>query len=398
MEFSEETSQKLIEYLNQEDIIEVCIKLGIFSYSDSLEKMLEKTKEYISGTMLGRFKGNRTIDKFLNVIKYYLKNNDFERFNNDECISNGVINYNLLLPIVSKRRDGHRVCNDILGFDGKRYIVKSAEGFKIGVSGMQYARDGKYNPIVASAFFRFIGQPCANNLLACEKIPYYYILSENFLKDNERIYGLNDIKFMGKELVIDENNNITHKQIISSIDEMIESKKISSDKALELSKKLKLQYAVQETLKCLICSMDQNLGNTSIIVSETENGEIKDLNISPAYDMDLSFNLGEEMLKCLNHKEVVYRITEEEKTDLISIINEFKSIEGYEEALQEILNKLNGNYVEQIFDITYQETGVNEFRNKDIRDRYGNFIMRRVAIFKEACKTSIDKNEKTKNE
>ena len=166
MEFTEETSQKLIEYLKQEDIRNVCINLGIFSASDTLEEMLERTKIYITETMRGKFIGDKATNKFLNVIKYYLTNNDFERFYGDEYIPEGFINYNLVLPVVSEVRNGFRVSNDILGFDGKKYIVKDAEGLRMGAAGRKYVKDAKYNPTVAYAFFKFFGVPCARNLPA----------------------------------------------------------------------------------------------------------------------------------------------------------------------------------------------------------------------------------------
>jgi len=396
MEFTGEISQKLIEYLKQEDIRNVCINLGIFSDSNTLEEMLEKTKIYITETMKGKFIGDRATDKFLNVIKYYLRNEDFERFYGDEYIPDGFINHNLVLPVVGERRNGFRVSNDVLGFDGKKYIVKDAEGLRKGAAGRKYVKDARYNPTVAYAFFKFLGMPCARNLPACEKIPHYCIFSENFLKENQKAYELEDEKFIDTEFLIDEDNNITHKQIMDGIEETIEKKNLSPDKVSLLNKKIKLQYAVQETLKCLVFSIDQNLRNTSLIVTEGENGIIEDINVSPAYDLDLSFNLGEEMLNAVPENEILYRTTQDGKIDLTSIINEFKSIEGYKETLQEMKNKLNGDYINQIFDIAYDETKVNMFNNKELRDRFGNFIMRRVAIFKEAYKEVFEKDDKSK--
>lgn len=398
MEFTKEISQRLTEYLKQDNIKKTCINLGIFSENDSLLEMLDKTKKYINDSMRGKFIGDKATEKFFKVIKYYSTNEDFERFSGDKYIPDGFIKCNLVLPIVTNsKKQGFRVLNDILGFDGKKYIVKNAEGLRGVASGKKNGKDARYNPTVAYALFKFLGQPCARNLPACEKLPYFYILSENFLKDNEKIYGLDAEEFMDTELVIDENNNITHKQIINGIEETVRNKNLSPSKMEELCKKLKLQYAIQETLKCLICSMDENLGNTSLIVTSDDNGEIQDINISPAYDLDLSFNLGEEILKILAQKEVIYRTTTEGKTDLTSIINEFETIEGYKEALQEIKNRLNGNYINQIFDIAYKEAKVDELKKRETIDKFGNFIMRRVASLKEACKETADRGDKTKN-
>jgi hypothetical protein len=399
MEFTEEVSQKLTEYLKQDDIRNICIKLGIFLESNTLEEMLENTKTYITEIMRGKFIKDSATDKFLNVIKYYLTNKDFERFIGDEYIPNGFINSNIVLPVVGERKDGFRASEDILGFDGKKYIVKNAEGLKSGAAGRKNARDARYNPTVAYAFFKLIGMPCARSLPACEKIPYYYIISENFLNENQKAYGLDSEKFMDTEFIIDGNNNsITHKQIMDGIQETINKKDLPLDKKILLIKKLKLQYAVQETLKSLICSFDQNLGNTSLIVTEAENGEIEDINVAPAYDLDLSFNLGEEMLRGVPENEVLYRTTQDGKIDLLSIVNEFKGVDGYKEAVGEIKNKLSDNYINQIFDIAYEESKVEIFKNKELKDKFANFIMRRVATFKEACKELVEREDKSKSE
>ena len=204
-------------------------------------------------------------------------------------------------------------------------------------------------------------------------------------------YGLNSLSN-----IFDEDNNITHRQILDRMEEAIKSKELSQDKSLELCKKVKLQYAVQETLKCLICAADENLGNTSLIIKQGENGEIEDINISPAYDLDFSFNIGEEMLNGIPQKMITYRTTEDGKIDLQSIIDEFKDIEGYKEAMQEIQDKFSGSYINEIFDIAYQETKLDIFNEKEFRDRFSGFIMRRVATFKEALKETVDK-DKLKN-
>ena len=331
MQFSEETSQELTEYLEQEKYKNVCINLGIFSEKDNIGEMLKKVKEYISNDLRGNFKGDIATERFFKVINLYINNSEFTRFEGEKYIPDGFIDYNLVLPIADNeenQKKGFRISSNILGFDGNRYIVKHAEGLKGIASGRKYESDALYNPTVAYAFFRFLNQPCAINIPAYEKFPYYYIFSQNFLKDNEKMYSICDDKFMDTLLVIDENNNITHKQIMDGIVESINKKNLDNDKASELCKKVKLQYAVQETLKCLICSMDENLGNTSLVVTEDKDGKIEDINISPAYDMDLSFNLGEEVLRGLSPREVLYRTAINGKTDLSSIMHDFSELEG----------------------------------------------------------------------
>ena len=391
MEFTPEQIENIKSYINVEEFKKLCIELKICLDSDNEQEILSKIKKYIEQDMMGKFRGESATVKFLKSIEVYLNNSDFYRD------ANGYINYNYVLPIANtERRRGFRVGKDSLGHDRKTYIVKEAEGLKGSIPGFKNSKDAKYNPSIAYAFFKYINEPCARNLMGYEKAPYYYIFSENFLQENEKIYGLSNEEFIDAEFIIDENNNITHKQILEGIEDTVKKKNLPKDKTLELCKKLKLQYAVQETIKCLICDADQNLGNTALVIKQGENGEIEDINISPAYDLDLSFNLGEEMLKGIPQSMILYRTTEDGNTDLKSLINEFKNIEGYKEVLQEIQNKFNGSYINQIFDIAYEVTKVNMFNEKEFRDRFGSFIMRRVAAFKEACKEAVDK-DKLKN-
>ncbi len=391
MNFSQEQIEKIISYISNEKFKKLCIDLGICSENTTEQELLDGIKKYIQEDMMGKFRGNSAINKFFNSIEIYLENNDF--YQDDK----GYIDYNYILPIAnSKQRDGLRAQNDILGNDRKKYVVKEAEGYKGAISGFKYARDAKYNPTMGYAFFNYLKQPCARNLMAYERFPYYYIFSENFLKENELMYGLDDLEFITTSFIIDENNNITHRQILEGIKETIKSKGLPESKSLALCKKVELQYAIQETLKCLICVADENLGNTALIVKQGENGEIEDINISPAYDLDLSFNIGEEMLKGIPQSMITYRTTKDGKTDLQAIIAEFKDIEGYKEAMQAIQNKFNGSYINEIFDIAYQEAKVDVFNEKEFRDRFGSFIMRRVASFKEALKETANK-DKLKN-
>lgn len=388
MEFSKKQIENIKSYINNEQFKKLCIELKICLEGNNEQEILTKIKKYIEEDMLGKFRGDSATTKFFSSIEVYLNNTDFYRDNN------GYIDYNYVLPIAdSEKRRGFRVGKDRLGHDRKKYIVKEAEGVKGSIAGFKNWRDAKYNPTMAYAFFKYINEPCARNLIGYEKIPYYYIFSENFLQEKEMMYGLDNGEFMDTEFIIDENNNISHKQILAGIEETVKNKNLPQNKTLELCKKLKLQYAVQETLKSLICVMDQNLGNTALIVKHGENKGIEDISVSPAYDLDLSFNLGEEMLKGIPQSMITYRTTEDGKIDLKVIIDEFKDIEGYKEAMKEIQNKLNGSYINQIFDIAYEETRVDIFNEKEFRDRFGSFIMKRVATFKEACKETGHKDK-----
>lgn len=392
MDFKDEDIEKINSYIKESEFKNLCIDLNICSKNDKPEEILEKIKGYIENDMMGKYRGETTTSNFLESIEVYLQNKDFKR---DE---NGYIESKMVLPISkSTARGGLRTMQDVLGNDRKKYIVKRAEGYNGPISSLNNSKQAKYNPTIAYSFFEYLGMKSAKNLIAYDKFPNYYIFSENFLKENEKIYGLDNNEFINAKFITDENNNITHQQIIEEIENAIKNKDLTQQKKITLIKKLKLQYAVQETLKSLICSSDQNLGNTSVIVKEGNDGQIEDINISPAYDLDLSFGLGEEMLERMPQSQILYRTTKKGKSDLESIINEFKEIEGYSEELEKIKNKLNDNYVDKIFDIAYKESRVEAFKSKELKEKYGNFIMRRVATFKEVCKKTNEREDKLKN-
>lgn len=393
MEFLEENIQRLNAGIENEEFKQVCKQLNIFIDSTDKHNMLENIKQYISHTLRGEYLGQRAVEKFFNCMHTYLNSSEFKRFYGDEYIENGIIDYNFLLPIKNNQTNGkitYKSRGKYLGPDRNQYIVKDAEGpIEGGAAGCKHAKYAKYNPTVAQAIFKYLGEQSAEFITACEKIPYYYVLSKNFLEPNEEMFSLEEKNF---ECISD--GKIKHTDIIKKIEEDIKERNLPPEKTETIIKKLKLQYAIQETLKNLICSMDENLGNTSIILTKRDDGTIEDMNISPAYDMDLSFSVGEQLLRISRF----CRTTKDEKTDLKSIMEEFSEIEGYKEYMQEFAKKLSGNYTDEIFDIAYTSSGIDIFKNNTFKEIYGNFIMRRVAIFKESCKNIIQRQDNIREE
>ncbi len=383
MNFTQEQEEKIKQYLEMDRIDKMLSKIGIYDLGSAMTDKIEAVKNYISEDLMGKFRGDISTNKFLKSIEFYSNNNDFKRFHNDEYIPEGFIDYNIAIGAKNNKINGFRMAGKVWGPDGNQYIVKEAEGLKGDIAGKKNRRDGVYNPTIAYAFFKYLGQECAESIPACEKIPYYYTLSKNFLKPNQKMYALDDDEFMKCAVESDSDNNIKHSQIMNGIEETIKSTYGASEKTNEICKKLRLQYAVQETLKNLIKSMDENLGNTSIVITEDEEGKMQDIDISPAYDQDLSFLLGEEILSTTASKQILYRTADNGNADLTSIINEFQGIPGYKEKLNEFVGKFQGDYINQIFNIAFESSGVQAFERREIKDKFGSFIMRRVAEFKE---------------
>ena len=392
MEFSEDILEQLKICVEDKELNKVCIDLGIIEDRNTNQIKLEKIKEYISENLLGKIRGKSAIIKFLTTMHAYKQNNELVRISNKGNYTDGFVDYNLLLPLKdSSKISGFRTSSEVLGEDRNRYILKDAEGLKGITSGMNNAKDAKFNPTIAYAFFKYLGEDCAEFIPALEKQPYFYILSKNFLKKNQEIISLDNENFTSKPLHIDEEKNITHSSILDAIENHVKEKGFSKEKTIEISEKLKLQYVVQETIKSLICNMDENLGNTSFISTKDKEGNIADINISPAYDLDISFALGEEMQKSIGNVNKINRVTKDGKNDLKSIIQEFELINGYKEKMQEIMQKFQNGYIDKIFNIAYEFTKIEIFKSKELKQKYSGFLMRRIALFKEACKEDKEK-------
>ena len=78
MVFSEEQIGKINSYIDNEDFKKLCIELNICSENDK-ENLLGKIKEYIENDMMGKFRGQSAIEKFLRAIEIYLGRDEFKR-------------------------------------------------------------------------------------------------------------------------------------------------------------------------------------------------------------------------------------------------------------------------------------------------------------------------------
>jgi len=397
MEFSEDVVERIKTCLNDKKGNIVCIKLGIYEPDDSLEEKINCVEEYIAKYLNGDIRGNIAIDRFFKTMEKYTSTDEIARINEPEAIYHEFIDYKSVLPIKSKIKSdkikGFRTCGKYLGQDLKEYLVKEAEGLKGNVSGLGTSKQAKFNPTIVYSIFKYLGEDCAGAIPSFDSFPYFYIFSENFLKDNQELVSIEDITEGNEEIEFNDNGGLKHSKIINIFEEYINTKNFDDETKKKIFEKIKLQYAVQETLKKLVFSMDENLGNTSVIETKDGNGKIVDINISPAYDLDLSLNLGEDMMNKLNTAHIFFRTTEDGKNDLKSLIQEFKSIPGYSNKVQEFVGKLNGNYLDEIFDIAYEHTGIEKFRKEEFKKNYSSFIMRRVALFKEACREEKDRSE-----
>ena len=381
MEISYKFKEEIINYLKLPRFMEVLEKLGVLQIDiDGIAKYLDTypVKLYAE-------------TRFLQSIKSYMEN--FELPRNED----GLVNSRDMLKIYEQNIfGGIRGSKKYLGQDGVIYIKKQAEGTK----GPIFDSEGKYNPTMANAVFEFLGQKAAEAIPAEEGFPYYYVISRFFLEKNQHLVSV-DSEEMDKYLnntirqnVGDKTNStteyssITHSQILYAIEQFTRErlKGQTKDKIEKQIKEIKISYAIQETLKEFICSIDQNLGNTSLIITKKNDGE-EEITLSPAYDMDLSFNMGYKLLHLHGDKNnnKFYRTTQNGSTTLKDIVEEFSStVPGYIEKLGEIISKLDSNYVDQILNIAYKNSGAKYFKSESARNNYSSILIRRVAELKHA--------------
>ena len=123
--------------------------------------------------------------------------------------------------------------------------------------------------------------------------------------------------------------------------------------------------------------------------------ELEQFELAPAYDMDLSFNLGNQVLHLhgTTNNNKFNRTTNKGTTTLSDIISEFaETIPRYLEKMKNIVKLLESNYVEKILELAYKNSGVSYFKTDKAKQNYLPVLTMRVAELKQAVKTlDIDK-------
>ena len=111
--------QLIEKYLQESKFIEIISKLG-------LKTELESIKEYIIQDLLGKIKGEFSIQYFWKCIEEYMKNHQLIRY------ENGFIDTRYRLPIKSQKSErGLKTLGMYLGQDGYEYLIKSVEKIKL---------------------------------------------------------------------------------------------------------------------------------------------------------------------------------------------------------------------------------------------------------------------------
>ena len=138
--------------------------------------------------------------------------------------------------------------------------------------------------------------------------------------------------------------------------------------------KIQLQYCIQTFLKLLIGPMDINFGNTAIVLTYENNSNLSSIDISPAYDLDISFRIADELITN-NNLEQVCDMNGNPST-IMSLVSEFKDITGFKEFLEGVVKKISSNDIsKELLDDVYRRTNLEFFKKK--RESYILFLEKR---------------------
>lgn len=149
---------------------------------------------------------------------------------------------------------------------------------------------------------------------------------------------------------------------------------LGNEKTKELLDKLRLQYCKQEFMKLVMGPMDSNLGNTALILTNNGNPETPDIDISPAYDLDLSFNVAKEL--SASQKMDLLKTGDGQMANINSFIQEFKDLLGFKEFLTEFYEKIESRHAaNEIVADAYQRTNFKFFYEND--EKYLSFLNQR---------------------
>lgn len=393
--FNEEQKEKLKRYYKEDWFKELNELVNICDLDQNEEVILEHIKNYIKYFVKQReMTFSERVDMFIKALEAYSnkENIPFEKDEEGRIINlsksgfteeNGFYMKDKKVELTAHKQLGLYYRNIYVSTDRKIYLVKIAMDNKGQISGYEKGIETEYNPVLAQNIFEYFEEPVAKYLVAkIEGFPNRIILTENFLQKNQELIHLCDFY----ELEKDEQDSSEEKDTHSSRLKLIENnlriryeRQMGKDKFEELLGKIKLQYVRQEFMKKMLGPMDNNFGNSGLILTTTGNDmDIPEIDLSPAYDLDLSFNIAEEV-------EVSRTYTDNGKDDMESYIDEFKNVEGFRKFLDGIVEKMQDEDLpEKLVNDTYEKTGL-EFL-KINKENYVKYLKRKFKEVKDAYK------------
>lgn len=395
VEFTIEQEEKLRECLEENWFEELNSKVNMYDEDAKTETKIGHIKKYIMHYCQSGFQATQEdVDNFFDLLSYYETKTYREPIRNKDGVieikksgfnSGNAFYTRHVKPLIRCNAKGTFLDGILVTTDGKEYIKKLTMDSEGRLNGFTYREQARYNGTIAHEVFEFFGEKSANYLPAIYIAPAYYVLSENFLDQNQELINLSDF-FQDKQ-------EYNHSEILRLLEDNIRIRyknNIGEEEYNKLINKLKMQYIRQAFLKKVIGLGDEKLENIGIVL--TTNGDemkVPDIDISPAFDLDMSFDLAEE--------RKMRRIpTKNGQTDIKSFIEEFSHFDGFKEFMNMITRKIEEEetVIETILDKSYEVSKANYFIQEDARRNYKNYLRTRFRETKEAYQEIFIESER----
>ena len=393
--FTIEQEEKLKENLEEDWFKELNGKVNMYDEEASIETQIEHIKNYIIHYCQSGFQATQEdVDNFFDLLSYYETKTYREPIRNKDGVieikksgfnSGNAFYTRHVKPLIRGNAKGAFLDGILVTTDGKEYIKKFAMDADAKLNSFKHHKQSRYNGTIAHEVFEYFGEKSASYLPAIYMAPAYYVITENFLSRNQELINLSDF-FQDKE-------EYNHAQTLDLLENNIRIRyknNMEEDEYNKLINKLKMQYIKQAFLKKVIGLADEKLENIGIVI--TTDGEetiVPEIDMSPAFDLDMSFDIAEE--------RGMRRIpTTNGQTDIKSFIEEFANFEGFKDFLDMVTGKMEDEerVVETILDKSYETSKATFFLEEESRIDYKNYLKARFREVREAYKEVFLKPER----
>ena len=385
IEFNKEQENKLKEALTENWFKYLNSKVNMYDEDADIETKIGHIKEYIKYYCKSPDEDiQKTVEKFFGLLEDYEQKRYREPLRDDKGLVNlldsgfnsGNAFYTGKIKLMQVGKGTFRE-GIYISTDGKEHIKKRTMDLEPQMNDFKHRKQLRYNGVIANQVFKSFGEESATYLPAIKFPPYYYIISENFLKENQELITFDDL-YHEKD-----KECYKHSEILKLLEGNIRIRyKNSMDEKEynELIKKLELQYSKQAFIKKIIGLGDEKIGNLGIVLTTSgEEMEIPQIDMSPAFDLDMSFNIADEAN--------MYRITtDNEKNDIKSFVEEFKKVDGFSDFITNVINimKKEDELIDDIINKSYEVSKAKYFKDEDNITNYKNYLKARFQETRQA--------------
>lgn len=388
IEFTKEQEDRLKTYLGEDWLKELNGKVNIYDEEASIDVQINHVLKYILNYCKSYDDDNKeSIDNFFDLLEHY-RTKTFREPIRDE---NGVIQLfksgfnsgnafytGKIKTVKAGSGKGAYVEGIYISPNRKEFIKKFSMDAKGQMQNYKHHTQSRYNGVIAHEVFEYFGEKSASYLAAITKPPYYFLITENFLSNNQELITLEDFYLTEPEFEYRHHSDIL--ELIKSNIFMRYRRAMEEENLNSIINKLKFQYSKQALLKRIIGLKDEKLGNIGIILTtNTNESQIPEVDISPAFDLDLSFNFAEEC-------EMAQKHTDSGEVDIRSFIKEFANTNGFREFVESIVRKVRNEDLaaETIINNAYNASKAKFFIDENNRKDYSDFLKARFRETRQA--------------